>query len=194
MRAASSLCLRYLSSCVQAGYRCQAAWVWHSNNRSVGQPFVSDKCFGCPRGPRICFSMAAKPIQLPDDVHKELPSSEWILSCEIASCLYSPPALSLLSCGDVCFRLKHFCWHPGGFHAALALITSIPFQNPRQKIAWEKFALLWVVRRFKQNLFSLTDFLHWVLMFYCWSVLNCYVCKLLASVLAPISSGAWTQH
>lgn len=185
---ASSLCLCYLSSCVHAGYRCQTAWIWHRNNRSVGQPFVSDKYFGCHRGPRICFSMAVNPIQLLDNGQEELPSSKRILSCKIASCLYSPPPLSFPSRGDVCFRLKRFCWHPGGFRAAVGLITYIPFQNPEAENALGEIALLWAIHKFKENCISPTDVIHWVLMFCWWSVLNFYVCKFLAYVVTWIIS------
>lgn len=153
--AASSLCLCYLSSCVRTGYRCQAAWIWHRNNRSAGQPFLSDKYFGCHCGPRICFLMAVNPIQLRDNAQEEMPNSKGFLSCKIVSHLYSPPPLSFPSHGDVCFWLKHFCSHPGGFHAAVGLITYIPSQNPGQKIPWEKLPYCRPFTNLKKILFPL---------------------------------------
>lgn len=145
----------HLSSCARTGYRCQAAWIWRGNNRSAGQPFVSDKYFGCHRGPGICFSMVVNPIQLHGNGQEEMPSSKWIFSCKIVSHCYFPPPRPFPSRGGVCFRLKHFCWHPGGFHAAVGLITYVPFQNPGQKIPQEKLPYCGPFTNLKKPIFPL---------------------------------------
>lgn len=59
-----------------------------------------------------CAELGGSPFH--DNVQGELPSSKWILSCRIRSCLGSPP-LSLFHHVEMfAFRLKHFWswWFP----------------------------------------------------------------------------------